>query len=150
MERTEDHQKFNLFGDASADWSWNENVYGSRDGGWSRILAENRLAPANDWSINTTPKMVWVKNRYWKMETYHPTFLGFESTSKTLRKTKEEMISSVRRIALPFAVQMHIDTKREKINFAFKYSTAKILYIELKAYTDQCVIAHYENSFEVC
>lgn len=76
---------------------------------------------------------------------YHPSVLGFEATLSELRSRNSDVVESVARIPLPFAVQTQIVSKA---NLAFREGGGtKMLYVDLKAFVleEYAVVADTED-----
>lgn len=81
-----------------------------------------------------------------KMEMYHPKYLGFENALKAHRERCVDTVESSARITLPFAVQTHV---YGKYNLGWRENTARMVYIDLKAYEEHYGILQDDNSFEI-
>lgn len=80
------------------------------------------------------------------IEAYHPKIVGFQNALKSLRKQASDNVESTVRIPLPFAVQTHIDAK---YNLAWRDSTVRIVYLELKAILETYAVMKDSDQFEV-
>lgn len=77
---------------------------------------------------------------------YHPKVVGFQQALKQLRSRSSQEVESVAIIALPFAVQTHIESK---YNLCWKGTTVRMVYIDLKAVMEQYAHINDNESFEV-
>lgn len=81
-----------------------------------------------------------------RMEKYHPKYIGFEHALKVFRSRSSDRVESLARIALPFAVQTHIECRN---NLGWREDRSRMLYVDLKAYEQQYAEIKDENSFEL-
>ena len=79
-------------------------------------------------------------------QVFHPKYTGFEHALKNVRDRSSDTVVSVARIPLPFPVQTHIDSK---FNLAWRESSTKMVYIEMKAFAEQYSVVNDEDEFEV-
>ena len=82
-----------------------------------------------------------------RFERYHPKCVGFDEFFKELRSTTLDEIESVAEIPLPFAVESHIDQTH---NLGWLDSSARMIYIDLKAAAEKHAILPNDNEFELC
>lgn len=78
-------------------------------------------------------------------EEHHTKRVGLENALNKLRSWSSHAVEPAARIPLPFPVQTHIV---EKHNLAWKDSTSKIAYLDLKAFEDEYAVAHDAGSFQ--
>lgn len=76
---------------------------------------------------------------------FHPQYLGFEATLRTLHENLNDKVTSVSRIGLPFSVEAHIERKH---NLAYKDNTSCLLYVDLKAADEKSALLNDFTEFE--
>lgn len=77
---------------------------------------------------------------------YHPKVIGFQNALKQLRIRSSDIIESTARIPLPFVVQTHI---YGKYNLAWRDSTTRMVYLDLKGVVEEYAVLNDAESFEI-
>lgn len=80
------------------------------------------------------------------IEKYHPKYLSFGCALKTFREYESDDIQSKVSFSLPFPVEIHIVLKH---NLGWKDHSDRVVYIDLKAHSENYVILRDEKSFEM-
>lgn len=80
-----------------------------------------------------------------RIEPYHPKIVGFRTALEKPRKLVSDVVESHVRIFLPFAVQMHIEDKR---NLDWRENSVRVFYMELKAAVEQYAVVKDSQEFE--
>ena len=91
-------------------------------------------------------KWLSERNNAFRIETYHPKIVGFESSLKLGRKQASDIVESNARIPLPFAVETHVASKS---NLAWKDGGEKIIYVDLKAAVEGYSVKMDSQAFEL-
>lgn len=81
-----------------------------------------------------------------RIEKYHPRILGFEASLKARRKSLSDNISGVSYIVLTYPVMTHID---QSWNLGWTDNDARVVYVDLKADSDNYGTVKNEKAFEI-
>lgn len=91
---------------------------------WSQCVTELGML-YKKWLCSTGPDHI---------EKYHPRYLGFACALKAFREHKSDSIQRKAHLPLPFAVEKHVVSKH---NLSWKNRSVLIVYIDLKAHSDE-------------
>lgn len=77
---------------------------------------------------------------------YHQKYIGFEAALKSLRARNADAVESTAQIPLPLAVQTQITSKS---NLAWRDSSTRIIYVDLKAFVEEYAVEADRDEFEI-
>lgn len=107
-----------------------------------------------NFSVHWTNQMVDLKHLHRKLlypidsertETYHPKIIVFANFFKAFSSRNVDSAESVAKFTLPFQIQTH---KSENVYFEWSYSTARIVYGELRGHDKNYGVVKGDSSFK--